>query len=336
MSSPPCWNTGTCEKPGEKCYVHFKTASAGLAQCRDSCPKNWLCETRVPDGKGAACGPAPLPSDLVPPTDEMRSLLAHSPWGRAGVAICDRAKPPAGPRFEIECYDGGQTGNRYVMVKNLLTRAACCAGIALLPPEFDHFPQSGASCFDFRGLRSLAAFRHGEAATAAAIAGRRSLAAEELPLTPPGARVCMANVSSSSKKWWTTFAHETAAHCNPNNELTELITLTAAMYVGFAVPGKVFRDTVCPVDPGPALTMHLRSGEIFTNWRDGKHLTTHGGFQHDPVARGQPPLSFYQSVIRHKVPSDSVVDHSSSGSPMGYRSAILATSPDRANPVVGA
>ena len=53
-----CWNTGTCPH-SQQCFVHFKTASAGLAQCRDKCPPNWLCETRVPETarrqRGAAC-----------------------------------------------------------------------------------------------------------------------------------------------------------------------------------------------------------------------------------------------------------------------------------------
>ena len=120
-----CWNTGKCARPQDQCFVHVKTAAAGLAQCRETCPAGWLCETRVPDGSGAACGPSPIAAaTLVQPTEAMRQLLASSPWaGR--VSICDRANPPPGPRFEITCYDGGQTGNRYVMAKTLLHRAAC-------------------------------------------------------------------------------------------------------------------------------------------------------------------------------------------------------------------
>ena len=330
--STPCWNTGKCKLPSDQCYVHYKTAAAGLALCRSSCPANWLCETRVPDGTGAMCGPAPLPEAkaLVSPTDEMRALLASSPWGDA-VTLCNRANPPAGPHstFEITCYDGGQTGNRYVMVQNLLMRAACCGGVALLPPEFDHFPQSGASCIDFRGLRSLSA--------------RPGFEGGPLPLTPPGAKMCSANASTSSKRWWTTLAHETSAHCKPDARLNEMVKLTASLYVGFGVRGKVFRDTRCERPAARTLMMHLRSGDIFSNWKDGKHLTTHGGFQHDPMARGQPPLSFYQGALAHRLGGGGAAaaddESGEAGARIGghpYAAALLATSPDRSNPVVGA
>jgi hypothetical protein len=306
-----CWNTGKCESPNEKCFVHFKTSSGGLAHCRESCPKDWLCELRVPDGRGAGCGPAPLPPTLVRPTDEMHALLADS-----GVQLCDRAAPPAGAtHYDIQCYDGGQTGNRYVMVKNLLSRAACCGGVALLPPEFDHFPQSGAACFDFRALRHHAAAQ---------------------PLSPPTSKLCASNVSASSKHWWTSLAHETSAHCNLSPYAFDLVTTTAALYVGFAVRGTVFRQTRCAAPAAsPLLTMHraphhplpsplspnpldlhaslvtpylplftVRSGEIFTNWRDGEHLTTHAGFQHDPVRpRPMGPHPHTPWAIRPRAPT---------------------------------
>ena len=320
-----CWNTGTCPH-SQQCFVHFKTASAGLAQCRDKCPPNWLCETRVPDASGAACGPAPLKPNLVPPTDEMRDMIATSPWAGA-VSLCDRANPPPGPTFEITCYDGGQTGNRYVMVGNLLKRAACCSGVALLPPEFDHFPQSGASCVDFRGLRQLSA-------------KRGSASPPPLPIAHATTRICASNVSSSSKRWWTTHAHETSTHCQASVEMNEIIRMFSTMYVGFGVPGKVFRDTVCEQPATPTLTMHLRSGEIFTNWKDGKHIITHGGFQHDPTSRGQPPLAFYQSAARHALTGNDRRDDTGEShlriGVHGYAEARLATSPDRANPVAQA
>ena len=110
--------------------------------------------------------------------------------------------------------------------------------------QFDHFPQSGAACFDFRGLRVLSASRGKDGGA-------------PLPIAPVGLRMCAGSTSASSKKWWTTLGHETGAHCTPNPELSELITLTARMYVGFAVKGKVFRDTTCD-QPAvqPTLTMH--------------------------------------------------------------------------------
>lgn len=174
-----CWNTGKCAAPEESCYVKFKTSSAGLANCHAGCPKDWLCERRIAEGNGAGCGPAPLPTELTGATAEAQALLARSAWP---VTICDRTRPPTGPTFEITCYDGGQTGNRFLMVRNLLQRAACCGGIALLPPEFDHFRSSGASCFDFRALRT-------------GVQG--SLAAG-----PPKSTACEGNVSVNSKHWW--------------------------------------------------------------------------------------------------------------------------------------
>ena len=40
-----------------------------------------------------------------------------------------------------------------MMVKNMLLRAICCAGVALLPPSFDGMPVSGVGCLDLRMLR---------------------------------------------------------------------------------------------------------------------------------------------------------------------------------------
>ena len=215
-----CWNTGKCDSPLEQCFVHFKTAAAGQALCRETCPKDWLCETRVPDGSGAACGPSPMIElKQLTPTSEMRALLASTPWGDS-IALCDRANPPRGTaHFEITCFDGGQTGNRYTMVKTLLYRAACCGGVALLPPEFDHFQQSGASCFDFRGLLRHAlppppsTLPSDPSSTAASVADAASVAAGwDLKLAPHSSRACALNVSTNSKRWWGPLQRETAAH----------------------------------------------------------------------------------------------------------------------------
>ena len=135
MSSTNCWNSAKCERADEQCFVLRKTAAAGLAHCRKECPSSWLCETRVPDGSGAACGPAPLGAQLQAPSAAMHSILSGPRW-QGLASICDRRNPPPGPQFEISCYDGGQTGNRYMMVKYLLMRAAMCAGVALMPPEY--------------------------------------------------------------------------------------------------------------------------------------------------------------------------------------------------------
>lgn len=400
-----CWNTGSCERPQDKCYVHFKTAAAGLAQCRESCPGGWLCERRVPDGNGAACGPAPLElAKLVQPTDAMHALLASSPWGGL-VKLCDRASPPRGAAiFEITCFDGGQTGNRYSMVKTALQRAACCGGVALLPPEFDHFPQSGASCFDFRGLRRAHTRLLSPPPPPSPLSEESAppLVADPIPsdvmLAPAVSQACAANLSASSKRWWGPLMHETAAHCPDSAGMGALLRLCASLYAGFAVPGLVFRDMQCAAatrigvggigegavvgkgsggggegelrlqSPPPlrhhaprTLTMHVRSGDIFSNWRDGKHLTTHGGFQHDPYARGQPPLAFYVAAATHSLRHEAngtslpvmIADDEEDAeaaaaaadlSPIAgahstgvsYQAAVLATSPDRSNPVAHA
>ena len=120
-SPSQCWGTGVCDDPQSSCYVKYKTDHGGYAQCRRSCPSDWNCEKRTPQG----CGAAALPASLPPaPFSEAKSLLAEFP----GAALCDRRNPPAGAeisRFEMLCYDGGQTGNRYLMVKHMLRRAVC-------------------------------------------------------------------------------------------------------------------------------------------------------------------------------------------------------------------
>ena len=122
------------------------------------------------------------------------------------------------------------------------------------------------------------------------------------------------------------------------------MALAAKVYVGFGVPGLVFRDRSCAALPSAAsasahtLHIHMRSGEIFTNWQNGSHLTTHGGFQHEPWSRGQPPLSFYAAVAAHAHPG-AAKQPSSTPSPAAsgfYDAAVLATSPDRSNPVAHA
>jgi len=117
-------------------------------------------------------------------------------------------------------------------------------------------------------------------------------------------------------------------------EFHELTRLAASLYAGFAVAGKVFRDFECTARGGGlshhphALTLHVRSGDIFSNWRDGKHVTTHAGFQHEGFGRGQPPLSFYTTAAAHATPG-------TNGSLIRlYDRISVATSPDRSNPVV--
>ena len=416
-SSHNCWNVGICPA-GQHCYVKFKTAAAGFATCRADCPSDWLCETRVAavQGTGAACGPAPLPDNLTTPTPEMHSVLSNSPWAGA-VSICDRsASYDRQPSFEISCYDGGQTGNRYLMVRNLLLRAACCAGVALLPPSFDHLVTSGASCFDFRGLR------------------HRASSAQDDLLAAAASPACATDVVASSKSWWSgSIVRATPPSCAESAELSDLTRATASLYAGFAVAGRVFRDVRCsapnsatrtrgavehataprPSPPNPApttkpasmttampsdtpsaapalsasgiasassstagsahgsaslglahhprtLMVHVRSGEIFSNWRDGRHVATHAGFQHEAFSRGQPPLAFYTAAALHTLAATSHAAASTSSSHTAaytssshassnassnassvapqrlYGHVALATSPDRSNPVVDA
>jgi hypothetical protein len=74
---------------------------------------------------------------------------------RHNISICDRLSTPLGSHTTItmECYDGGFTAICYMMVKNMLLRAICCAGVALLPPSFDGLPVSGVGCLYLRMLR---------------------------------------------------------------------------------------------------------------------------------------------------------------------------------------
>ena len=268
-----CWGTGVCDDPQSFCYVKYKTDHGGYAQCRRSCPSDWNCERRTPQG----CGAATLPASLAPaPFSEANNLLAEFP----GAALCDRRNPPAGAdisRFEILCYDGGQTGNRYLMVKHMLRRAACCRGVALFPPNFDGLPGDGASCFDFRGL---------------------------LPATAAAGRSDERNAScrsldAPSRLWWSKLPKETPADCAVPERL---LALAAAMHAGFAFTGRAL-GTACGGATGGSggggggdggggggdgggdggggsatLVMHVRSGDIFTNWKDGQHTLKHEGF----------------------------------------------------------
>lgn len=210
-----CWGTGVCDDPQSFCYVKYKSDHGGYAQCRRSCPSDWNCERRTPQG----CGAAALPASLAPaPFSEAKSLLAEFP----GAALCDRRNPPAGAeisRFEMLCYDGGQTGNRYLMVKHMLRRAVCCRGVALFPPSFDGLPGAGASCFDFRGL---------------------------LPATAAAGRSDERNAScrsldAPSRLWWSKLPKETPAGCAVPERL---LALAAAMHAGFAFPGQIGRAHV--------------------------------------------------------------------------------------------
>ena len=202
------------------------------------------------------------------------------------------------------------------MLNNLLMRATCCGGVALLPPEFDHFAPSGAACFDFTGLRRI---MHAK--------GR-----EPLPLTPEAHKSCAANVSTDSKRWWaSSMLRETQESCAASSHLRALVRLTASMYAGFAVPGHVFGGQTCAAEDAPTLAMHIRSGEIFTNWRDGKHEHTHAGFQHDPFSRGQPPLAFYLAAMAHHrtlIAKERPTENAT------RTRAMVVTAPDQANPVV--
>ena len=155
-NSSSCWHAGAAVcRPGQQCFVKTRTSKGGYAQCHARCPPGWLCETRVAGPGGSHCGSAPLASSkLAPAPFAMAATLFDQ---LAPVTLCDRLNPPitrGSSLIEIDCYDGGFTGNRYLMVKNMLLHAACCGSVALLPPQFDGLPSSGASCFDFRALRS--------------------------------------------------------------------------------------------------------------------------------------------------------------------------------------
>ena len=112
--------------------------------------------------------------------------------------------------FETSCFDGGFTGNRYLMVKNMLALAACCAGVAVLPPSFDGMPPTGAACFDFSALRHRAV---GSNAT--------------LPTTH---ELCT-GASSSSKFWWRRNVKEVPPSCAAHHAAARA---AAALYAGAA------------------------------------------------------------------------------------------------------
>jgi hypothetical protein len=300
-----CWNVDSCPA-GEKCWVRMKTASAGYAQCHVDCPPKWLCETR----EGGGCGPSPLPQKLKQANPAVRAQL-DAPTA-IGASLCDRHNPPKEvPTFEITCYDGGQTGNRFHMVMSLLGKAACCGGVALLPPEFDHLGESGATCFDFSALKP---------------AGQGGGDAFTLSRT----HASCASTQKSSKVWWTPRGSPVSTlptECTGNPAYRSLLALAAATYVGISIPGVVWGSEPCAPQPTPTLVMHMRSGDIFTNWQDGKHHHLHAGFQHAPNSRGQPPLAFYTAALEH---------HRSTVSPASNPASsqgLLVTAPDMGNPV---
>ena len=150
-----CWAAGQAAcADGEHCFVKYKGGKGGHALCLTSCPAGWLCETR---GSSGRCGSAPLNASRLTPAPFSASSALFARVGAPGVRLCDRAlPPPAQSTYQINCYNGGFTGNRYMMARNMLLHAACCSAVALLPPSFDAFPDAGASCFDFRSLASSA------------------------------------------------------------------------------------------------------------------------------------------------------------------------------------
>eukprot|EP00965_Chrysotila_dentata_P069222 2287794-Pleurochrysis_carterae.AAC.2 len=203
MSASNCWATGKCTEPGHSCFVKFKSEHGGYARCHKECPASWNCETRSPEG---GCGPAPLPEHLASPSSWARSILP------AGVSICDRRSPPQdAPVFETTCYDGGFTGNRYLMIKNMLTLAACCAGVAVLPPSFDGLPDAGASCLDMRALSANGTAR----------------------LSLPSPAACEPR-RASSKHWWHQLVKETPKGCAHAHATA--VRTAAAAYSGVAHP----------------------------------------------------------------------------------------------------
>lgn len=220
--SHKCWNSPEdCVAPA-RCYVKSRIKLGGFAQCRETCPSDWLCETREPGvrpGSGS-CGAGPMPARLVEPTADMVELVARAPSaGRltSSLRLCDRSAPPLlgpHPTFEITCFDGGFTGNRYMMVKAMLQRADCCGGVALLPPSFDGFPQTGASCLDFR--------RHGD-----------------LQPADWNASACRAT-RTSSKGWWGAKMGAPPKICDRDRDSQRRVRLAAALYAGVGVAGRAF------------------------------------------------------------------------------------------------
>lgn len=292
VSHANCWNTG-CSTPGWTCFVRDKGAKGGYAQCHRQCPSGWNCETRTAEGH---CGAAHLPATIQSASPEARALL--SPYK---VAVCDRRQPPSGshPTFTMECFDGGFTGNRYLMVMSMLRRAICCAGVALLPPSFDGMPDSGVHCLDFRGRQPLS-----------------------------NSSASCASTSTNSAAWWSKLPKHTPAVCNADADTAILMRIAAALYAGFGLSGSHALGSECPsylLQPD-TLVMHVRSGDLFTSWKDGARTFNHSGYNSEMGSRGQPPLGFYYRVMAHALPAD----------PHRPSTVVLVTSPDLASPVVRA
>ena len=271
-----------------------KAAMFGFAQCRRSCPAGWLCETRTADG----CGPAPLGQVAPVPTDAAPLLSPASACAR-------HSPPPSNATFEVTCYDGGATGNRYVMLKNALRRAVCCAGVLLLPPSFDGFAETGASCFDFTALRARAS----------------------------KSKACV-GIAASSKHWWARLNKATPSACADDLPLARA---AAALNAGVGVARNNERDLPgralgrpCNSTLQAALVVQVRSGDIFRDLHDGERTAHHAGFQADLHGRGQPPLAFYLRALAHGY-------QSVAGAPSKpFEEMVVVTSPDRLNPVVRA
>jgi hypothetical protein len=271
--------------------------------CHERCPRGWLCETRLKEG---GCGGAPLSAKAFEPPFQVQQIVAQA----RGMELCDRRNPPTGPHpvFEIACYDGGFTGNRYMMIRTMLHRAACCGGVALLPPEFDGFPEAGPACFDFRSRAGSGPLASGDSSCA--------------------------NSSVSSKAWWlgrspsergNAKAAAAEQRCEADVGTATLARLSAALYAGFGVPGRALGSS-CPATSRNALVVHVRSGDIFTNWRNGHRTVHHSGYESTMASRGQPPLSFYLRALAHRPPPRR----------RPYDELVLVTSPDRSNPVIHA
>ena len=223
-NSSSCWHSGAAGcKPGQQCFVKTRTSKGGYAQCHSRCPKGWLCETRVAGPGGGHCGAAPLPGRLTPAPYAMAATLFDQLT--PGITLCDRRSPPIAPVTEIQCFDGGFTGNRYIMVKNMLLHAACCASIALLPPSFDTLPSSGASCFDFRTLPNASA------------------------------RSCSPSTGPSSL-WWSKMPKSTPLACRQSEVLQRVARLGASLHAGFAKEGEALGDhtRLLPARPLPCRT----------------------------------------------------------------------------------
>lgn len=139
--------------------------------------------------------------------------------------------------------------------------------------------------------------------------------------------------------------------------------LAASLHAGFGLVGSALGQR-CPAELShPAsLVMHVRSGDIFTAWRDGNRTSTHAGFNSEMSSRGQPPLSFYLRAIAHAreehhaeqtqthhhhhsagsahevatSPPSSDAAVAGGGADAHHPALVLVTSPDKASPVVRA